>query len=301
VLDFVNQETIQQVLASLKEQQLDFDEMGSLMDYLGVHVGECDIPDSIELTQPELTKWIIEVIGLTSANSISTPAEKSLGICENDEPALGNFNYRSVVGIAMFLCNNTRLDCAMAVHQCARYSSNPKRTHEAALKRIGRYLVRTANRGLIIWPTTNLKVDCYVDADVAGVFNIEDANDPKSVRLRTGFMLTLGNAPILWKSKLQPLIALSMMEAEYIALSTALPSLLPVEAVLRTVTEALDITIPKTSTISTVWEENHDAEVLATTKPLRLTPQSKHIAIRYHWFCDKLEPGKIEIKPIASK
>jgi hypothetical protein len=144
-------------------------------------------------------------------------------------------------------------------------------------------------------------VDCYVDADVAGVFNIEDANDPKSVRLRTGFMLTLGNAPILWKSKLQPLIALSMMEAEYIALSTALPSLLPVEAVLRTVTEALDITIPKTSTISTVWEENHDAEVLATTKPLRLTPQSKHIAIRYHWFCDKLEPGKIEIKPIASK
>jgi Reverse transcriptase (RNA-dependent DNA polymerase) len=42
-----DQETIQEVLARLKEQQLDFDEMGSLMDYLGVHVGECDTPDSI--------------------------------------------------------------------------------------------------------------------------------------------------------------------------------------------------------------------------------------------------------------
>jgi hypothetical protein len=91
------------------------------------------------------------------------------------------------------------------------------------------------------------------------------------------------------------------MEAEYIALSTALRSLLPAKAVLQTVTKALNIEIPTVSTISTVWEDNHAAEVLATTKPPRLTPRSKHIAIRYHWFRDKLEPGKIEIKPIASK
>jgi hypothetical protein len=146
--------------------------------------------------------------------------------------------------MVMFLCNNTRLDCAMAVHQCVRFSSNPKRSHEAALKRIGQYLVGTVNRGLIIRPTTNLKVDCYVDADFAGIFNMEDENDPRSVRSRTGFILTLVEVPILWKSKLQPLIALSTMEAEYITLSTALRSLLPVKEVLRTVTTALNIKIP---------------------------------------------------------
>jgi hypothetical protein len=45
------------------------------------------------------------------------------------------------------------------------------------LKGIGRYLIGTANRGLVIQPTNELKVDCYVDADFAGVFNIKDAND----------------------------------------------------------------------------------------------------------------------------
>jgi Reverse transcriptase (RNA-dependent DNA polymerase) len=101
-----DQETISQVLACLREQQLDFDEMGSLMDYLGVHVVECDTPGSIELTQPDLTKQIIEVLGLTTANSISTPAAKGLGLCVEEEPAIGNFNYRSVVCMTMFLCNN---------------------------------------------------------------------------------------------------------------------------------------------------------------------------------------------------
>jgi Reverse transcriptase (RNA-dependent DNA polymerase) len=145
-----NQSTINEVLQQLKEQALDFDEMGSLLDYLGVHVGASPTsPNSLELTQPDLTSCIIEVMGLQHANAVSTPADSALGLCENDESALGLFNYRSVVGMAMFLCNNTRLDCATAVHQCARYSANPKRTHEAALKRIGRYLIGTSTRGLI--------------------------------------------------------------------------------------------------------------------------------------------------------
>jgi hypothetical protein len=74
------------------------------MDYLGVHVGASQTsPDSIKLTQPDLTKRIIEVLGLTDANSISTPAEKALALGVNEEQAIGSFNYRSVVGMAMFL------------------------------------------------------------------------------------------------------------------------------------------------------------------------------------------------------
>jgi hypothetical protein len=228
------QETIGQVLQELKDQELDSEKMGSLLDYLGVHIGpSTSSPDSIELTQPDITNRISEVLGLTKLNSVATPAEGALGICETDEPATGAFNYRSVVGMLIFICNNTRLDCAMAVHQCARFSSNPKRTHEQALKRIGQYLVGTANRGLIIRPTKDLTVDCYVDADFAGVFNLEDAEDPRSVRSRTAYMLTLGDVPILWKSKLQPQIALSTMEAEYIALLTSMQSLLPVKQILK--------------------------------------------------------------------
>lgn len=221
-------------------------------------------------------------------------------MCESDEAASGLFNYRSVIGMAMFLCNNTRLDCAMAVHQCARFGSNPKRTHEIALKRVGRYLLGTANRGLIIRPTQEMNLDCFVDADFCGVFNLEDGHDPRSVRSRTGFVITLGDVPVLWKSKLQPQIALSTMEAEYIALSTALRSLLPLKEVLFSMAKALKIEITPNSQISKVWEDNHAAEILATTHPPRLTPRSKHIAIRYHWFREQLKPGKTEIKSIPT-
>lgn len=296
-----DQSVIDQVLKDLDTQGLDFEEMGSLMDYLGVHVGPSKTSEhSIELTQPDLTNRLIEVLGLTNAKIASTPAEGPLGMCTNDEEASGLFNYRSVIGMAMFLCNNTRMDCAMAVHQCARFTSNPKRTHEIALKRIGRYLLGTADRGLIIRPTKQMNLDCYVDADFCGVFNMEDGHDPRSVRSRTGFVITLGDVPVLWKSKLQPQIALSTMESEYIALSTAMRSLLPLKEILFSMAAALNIEINENSQISKVWEDNHAAEILATTNPPRLTPRSKHIAIRYHWFREQLKPGKIEIKAIPT-
>eukprot|EP00956_Cyclotella_meneghiniana_P000227 scaffold288_cov44-Cyclotella_meneghiniana.AAC.7 len=91
--------------------------------------------------------------------------------------------------------------------------------HVAALKRIGCYLKGTKSRGLILNPSKHLHVDCYPDADFAGLYGHEDKQDPHCVRSRTGYVILLANCPILWKSKLQTEIALSTMEAEYVALS----------------------------------------------------------------------------------
>ena len=46
--------------------------------------------------------------------------------------------------------------------------------------------------------------------------------DPLSTHSRTGYVIMYAGFPIIWASKMQQLIALSMTEAEYIALSTAL-------------------------------------------------------------------------------
>jgi hypothetical protein len=111
--------------------------MGSLSDYLGVQIRKDDHV-TLELSQPSLTTRLIEVLGLSQANSVSTPAEGPLGSCSSDPPASGSFNYRSAIGRAIFLTNNTRLDCAMTVHQCARFSVDPRLRHEQAVKCIGR-------------------------------------------------------------------------------------------------------------------------------------------------------------------
>jgi hypothetical protein len=44
----------------------------------------------------------------------------------------------------------------MAVHQCARYCTNPKAIHELAVKRIIRYLLGTKDKGLLLRPTADL-------------------------------------------------------------------------------------------------------------------------------------------------
>ena len=92
-------------------------------------------------------------------------------------------------------------------------------------------------KGLVLQPSTTMGIDCYVDADFAGLWGFEDPQDPSSARSRTGYLLCFAGCPIVWTSKLQSDIALSTMEAEYNAPSMALKDLLPlkrlVEAVAR--------------------------------------------------------------------
>ena len=57
-------------------------------------------------------------------------------------------------------------------------------------------------------------VACYVDADFAGLWGHEDPQDPIFARIRTGFVVTFANCPLLWVSKLQIEIALSTLHSD---------------------------------------------------------------------------------------
>ena len=53
----------------------------------------------------------------------------------------------------MYLANNTRPDIACAVHACARYTHNPKKSRAGAVKHILRYLKGTLDKGMILAPS----------------------------------------------------------------------------------------------------------------------------------------------------
>ena len=89
----------------------------------------------------------------------------------------------------LYLASNSRPDIAFATHQCACFTHSPKASHEAAILRICCCLQGTKDDGLIFTPTTDLNVDCYVDADFAGLFGVEDPTDPISVKSRTGHVI----------------------------------------------------------------------------------------------------------------
>jgi hypothetical protein len=89
------------------------------------------------------------------------------------------------------------------------------------------------------------------------------------------------------------------MEAEYIALSTAMRAFLPLKHVLNELVKAFELKIDTSSTISTVFEDNQPALTLATQDPPRLTPRSKHIAVKYHWFRSHIGPD-LQLKYIST-
>ena len=148
----------------------------------------------------------------------------------------------------------------------------------------------------------HFRLNCFVDASFAGQWGYDSPNDPSSVRSRSGFVLTVGSAPVVWRAVLQSEVALSTMESEYIALSTAMRALLPARQLHLNLLYTFGLPSSNDSLVSTVFEDNQAALQLATTDPPRLTPRSKHFAIKYHWFREHLSqrPGGIQVKYISS-
>ena len=146
-----------------------------------------------------------------------------------------------------------------------------------------------------------LDIDCYVDADFAGLWPHEDKLDPVCVKSRTGHVICFANCPIVWKSRLQDTIALSTMEAEHMALSSAMKELIPFQELFRGVAGTIGLETSKTTFRTSVHEDNEGALTLAKLEPGRHTPRSKHHAIKCHWFRSHLRPNKVEIKSIDTK
>ena len=54
------------------------------------------------------------------------------------------------------------------------------------------------------------------------------------------------------------------------------------------------------TTISRVFEDNAAALVLANSPMPKMTPRSKHIGVKYHWFREKLDAMRIQICKIGT-
>ncbi len=136
------------------------------------------------------------------------------------EPASGDFNYRNVVRMLLYLASHTRPDITYVVNCAARYMFFPKLVHKQALKQIGHYLKATADKRLIMKPSEKLlKIDGFPDANFAGMYGHKVICNPVCVESRTGYVIMVANCSIMWQSKLQSETSLSTMEAELVALA----------------------------------------------------------------------------------
>jgi len=206
---------------------------GEVGDFLGIRIEKTG-PKKFKLSQPGLIEKVLKAAGMEDCNGCATPASTTpLGSDLNGDPFDQNWVYASIVGILMFWAANSRPDIAYAVHQAAHFTHAPCAPHAQAVKKILRYLKGSATEGLHMAPTGAMTLDTFVDADFGGTFAVEDKQSPDCAKSRTGFVIFFSGVPILWVSKLQTQVALSTLEAEYIALSQSMRDLIPLREILK--------------------------------------------------------------------
>ena len=96
---------------------------------------DCKTDGTIKIKQPFLIGRILKAVGCADSATQKIPAVKLLlGKDPNGAKRTKNWHYRSVIGMLNFLVGSTRPDVAFAVHQCARFSAEPMKSHETAVK-----------------------------------------------------------------------------------------------------------------------------------------------------------------------
>ena len=109
---------------------------------------------------------------MSNCNTTVTPASTTpLGLDKDRTLFKEDWEYAEIMGMLILLGTNSCPDIAYAVHQCAWFTHCPRVSHATAVQRIICYLKVTKDKGLILTPSSKLKIDCYVNLNI-GPFSI---------------------------------------------------------------------------------------------------------------------------------
>lgn len=272
-------------------------------DFLGVKIDRDVVTGTVSFTQPHLIDSIIRDLGLNEdSTSRSIPALVSVVIHkhENSPAHEADWRYRSLIGKLNYLAKSTRPDIEYAVHQCARFTSDPREEHTKAVKLIGRYLLATRDKGMVCKPDREL-MTCYVDANFSGDWLPETAMDDSATALsRSGYFLRYSGCPVVWASKLQTEIALSSTESEYISLSQSLREVIPLMCLIKEMKDnGFDLPVETPEVHCKLFEDYNGALEMAQTPKMR--PRTKHLNIKYHHFRGAVEEKLVTIHRVSTE
>lgn len=281
-------------LHKLKENlgyKFQMNDLGSINDILGISVERNEPTGKIKLNQKRYIIDILQKFKMENCKPISTPLEPNQKLTkelqlnlENRKEDMKHKPYRELIGSLIYLANATRPDLAFAASALSRFCIDPDETHWKLAKRVLRYLQNTIDYSITY--TKNYKeMQAYVDSDWAG-----DVEDRKSC---SGNVIILANGPISWESKKQKSVALSTMEAEYIALSEVCKEVV----YLRRLLEHMGFE-SSVRNATEVYCDNQSA--IELNKNHVFHGRSKHVDIRYHYSREARKKGLINVNYLST-
>jgi transposase InsO family protein/ribonuclease HI len=284
-----------QLLISFKsniKENFNVKELGALEHFLGIRITRDRSKRLLTMDQTTYINSILEKYNMVDARPVVTPAAEGAltktmtAITPGDSAFLATVPYRGVVGSLVYVAVMTRPDISNSVREVSRYMSAPGRPHWQACLRILRYLKGTADYKLTFdfSGATNMELVGYCDAD--------HASDIDTRRSITGYIFFFGAAAISWVSRMQPTVAQSSTEAEYMALTEALNEAIHLRQLLS------DLRLPQPEA-TTIFEDNEGAIKLASN-PIHHR-RTKHIDVKYHLIRDHVNWRTIKLVYINTK
>jgi hypothetical protein len=182
--------------------------LGNASYFLGMDIVRDRTNGTPVLGQRKYMSDVLSRFGMEDANGKLLPACVNTVLKVDGEPLdVSHFDYAGAVGCLQYLAACTRPDIAYVVNALARYVSQPTVEQDQVAEGLLRYVASTRNVGLEYGATCPLLG--YCDADFAS--NIDNR------RSTTGYVFLLNGAAVSWRSRLQPTVAASTCEAEYMA------------------------------------------------------------------------------------
>ena len=160
----------------------------------------------------------------------------------------------------------TRPDLSFSVSLLTRFQANPGLSHWNALLHVIGYIKNTIDYGLTYSRDFELSPTAYVDADYGG------CRDTR--RSTSGYVFTMAGGAVSWSSKRQATVALSTVEAEYVAMSRCAQQMVWMNSWLDKV--KIEHSLPRL-----IKGDNRGA--IALTKNTKNHGKVKHIDIRHHY------------------
>ena len=263
-------------------------DLGPTEFLLGVKIERDRSHRRLQLSQRQYTLDVLKHYGFDTCSPVSTPMLPGTRLSHDQCPtkpedveAMRSVPYAHAVGSLMYLAISTRPDIAHSVGVLARFSSNPGQTHWAAVKHLFRYLQGTLDYKLTYEPnpSSSSLFTTFSDADHGGC---------KDTGRSTGaYVVKMGTGAVSWSSKLQPIVALSTTEAEYVAAVSAGAELLWFRNLFT------EFGFNLSSTSSPLFIDNQSA--LAVAKNPEHHGRMKHLDLRFYWLRDEVEKGIISV------
>jgi hypothetical protein len=181
--------------------------LGLMHYFLGLEVWQS--PERIFLNQGKYAVEILKRFDMLECKSMNTPMEAKLKLLVDTSSELIDATlYRQIIESLMYL-TNTRPNICFDVNTLSQFLVEPRHVHLVDAKHVMRYLKGTIDCGLSYDGDHDFTVSGYTDVDWEG-----SVSDRKST---SGCCFGLRSTMISWPNRKQSNIALSTVEAEYIA------------------------------------------------------------------------------------